>query len=133
VQGTRLALYTHQIEMGFRANVNIHVQPLQGCFREDFLANTRWQIQQLTGLESAERDEPASSPHHGHLLEWSATLGALALHFSQHIVIERDQAYVLTATAPAASFAAYRPDFQMVFESFTLVPEGMSAPDGRLV
>lgn len=122
-QGIRLALFSPHREMGFQANLNIHVQPLHGCSTEDYLAATRWQLQQLTGQEKPERDEPGAGPCGGHWLEWSATIGALALHFCQLIVVDGDQVYVLTATAPAASFSRYHDAFQTVFESFALVPE----------
>jgi hypothetical protein len=128
-QGTRLTLFSPHREMGFQANLNIHVQPLHGSSSEDYLAATRWQLQQLTGQEKPERDEPNAGPCGGHLLEWSATIGTLALHFCQLIVVAGDQTYVLTGTAPVASFSRYRAAFQMVFASFTLVPEGEPMPE----
>ena len=128
VKGTKLALFAPQIEMGFRANVNVHVQDLQGCSREDFLTTTRWQLKLLTGQEHLERDEPAASPFGGHLLEWSSTFGAIALRFCQLIAFQRNQSYILTGTAPDTCFSNYRNIFQTVFESFRLVPERGPTP-----
>jgi FG-GAP-like repeat len=70
-------------------------------------------------------DQPAAHPAGAHLLEWSAPFGPLTLTARQLIVLYGPRAFVVSATAPTATFNAHRRDFQAILDAFQLPnPQG---------
>src|SRR5438128_1678279 len=106
--------------MGFRTSVNVTVQAVPRLTAKEFLALSRLQLKQLTSGGAPEVDQPAAYPAGGQLLQWTMPMGPLLLRVRQRIVVHGGRAFVLTATAPAATFATSEQDFQAVFDSFTL-------------
>jgi hypothetical protein len=119
--GTAVVVHERANASSFAANVNVIVQQLRGLSSDEFLTLSRLQLKHLTGQPRLQVDAPAAHSPGGHLFEWSAPFGAGMLHGRQLIVITQDKAFVVTATAPAATFDAYRAEFDSILDSFQLL------------
>jgi hypothetical protein len=117
----RLALLDPNASGGFWPNVNVVIQDLGTMTPEEYLTLGRLQLKAMGEQARVEHDEPIGpGSSGGRVMEFVAYNGQVPVRCRQLILLQGGSAYVVTATAAAHQFEAYRPRFDRVFSSVAL-------------
>ena len=117
-RGACVFTFGPNIDDGFRANVNIVVQPLSPLTHDEYLTLSRLQIRKMGNLARLAVDEPALRFPGGRVLEWTALEASPPIRTRQLIAFAGPEVFVVTAMATAASLDRYEPLFQVMMDSF---------------
>lgn len=115
--GSSVILFHPQVEHNFRTTINVVVHQLGALTPEEFLTLTRLQLKQLPEF-TLQVDDSISQPPGARLLEWAAEPGPMPLKVRQLLVYQRDNVYVVTATALLALFEFQRNTIETTVSSF---------------
>jgi hypothetical protein len=101
-------LFAPEVDDNFRANVNVIVQELAPWTPEEYVTISRLQLKKLSNLAALPVDGPAPRLPGSWLLEWTTWEAPIPVRGRQLLAFRAGRAFVLTATATAASFARHR-------------------------
>jgi hypothetical protein len=116
----RLALLDPNAPGPVRPNLNVLAQDLGKMTPEEYLTLTRLQFKAMGDNVNVERDQPLDRAGGGHLFEYVANVGPVAVRCRQLILLQGGWAYCVTALAVAHQFEAYRARFEAALGSVVL-------------
>ena len=105
--------------LGFTANVNVIVEPIQGLDLKDYVEAGKEVLPTLfTGDEPVEDTDGTVGGLQAHLLGATFVQGAYGLRNRQLIIVKPGKAYIVTATALEESWDKYEDIFDASLRTF---------------
>jgi hypothetical protein len=126
----RLSLLDPRAPAPLRPNLNVVAQDLGKMTPEEYLTLTRLQLKGMGANAAVERDEPLGRGSGGHLFEYVANLGPMAVRCRQLILLQDGWAYCVTALALVHQFEAHRAAMEGALNSVVLRLSTGAQPSG---